>query len=160
MSAAAKIEIRDATLDDAETLAPLLRSIDLKEIVAMSGRSARAVLRSGIKTGEYTKVAFVDDEPVCIFGIVRNGAFSDEGTIWMLGTDAVEKNSIRFLRNCREQVEKMTKGFRRVSNFCHAENKTTLKWLEWLGFAVLDARPAGRHEDMFHLFFMENNNNV
>lgn len=151
-----ELDIRESVLDDAEIFAPILRPIDVIEVASMSGRSPRSVLRSGVRFGEVARSVFIGGEPVCMFGVVRNGAFSDEGTIWMLGTEAIRKNSFKFLRNCADQVKDMVSGFSKVANLCHADNKTTLRWLKWLGFTIEAAKPQGKKGEMFHYFFMEN----
>jgi hypothetical protein len=45
-----------------------------------------------------------------------------------------------------------------VFNYVYAENKKSIKWLEWLGFKVRDAQPIGINGANFHRFEMVNDN--
>jgi hypothetical protein len=151
----AEYEICDATLEDIEYLASNLRDIDKREIAAVSGRSTKAVLMSGATKSEYCKVAIVDGVPMCIYGVSRAGALSGVGYIWLLGTDEIDKHAVKFIRGCAIQISEIVKDFNLVENWCHAENKKTIRWLKWLGFTFEDPKPYGRKKEMFHKFYME-----
>jgi hypothetical protein len=151
--AAVKYEIRDATEADAEYLATRLRAIDVREISAVSGRSPRASLISGVRGSEYCKAGVADGEVVCLYGVRRLSVWEDDCVIWMLGTDDLPKHAVRFIRDCRSEVVSMVQQFKFVENWCHAENKTTIRWLKWLGFKIEEAAPYGRKDELFHHFY-------
>lgn len=69
-----------------------------------------------------------DGTPMAIVGTTK------DHMIWLLGTDAVPRHPIRFLRHSKEVLSHMFSGHRRLWNFVHAENTLHIKWLEWLGF--------------------------
>jgi hypothetical protein len=156
MLVAAKYEIRDATEEDVEFLATRLRKMDLKEIAAGSGRFPRAVLRSGLRTSVFCRVGLADGEPICIYGVRAASALSVEAIVWMLGTDQLHKHAMKFGRECGIQVKEMLKDFKVILNYCHAENKLTIRWLKWLGFTLNKPKPYGRKQELFHLFYLEN----
>jgi hypothetical protein len=153
MLAAVKYEIRDATEEDAVYLSTRLRAIDVREIGAVSGRSPKAALISGVRGSEYCKAGVADGEVVCIYGVRRVSALDDECVIWMLGTDELPKHAVRFIRGCSAEVVSMVQQFKLVENWCHAENKTTIRWLKWLGFKIEEAAPYGRKNEPFHHFY-------
>jgi len=156
MSAAVKYEIRDATEDDVEFLSTRLRAMDLKEISSASGRFPRAALRSGLRTSTICRVGLADGVVICIYGVRPQSSLSCEASVWMLGTDDLQKHAMKFGRECGIQVKEMLKDFKVILNYCHAENKLTIRWLKWLGFKINKPKPYGRKQELFHLFYMEN----
>lgn len=148
-------EIRKVTDADIEYLAENLRDIDRREVAAVTGRSVKAAIISGSRMSDYCRVGCADGVPFCIYGVRRMSATSDSGIIWMLATDDLPKHAIKFGRECGNEVRKMLDGFKLVENWCHADNKITIRWLKWLGFTFKDAAPYGKMGEPFHHFYME-----
>jgi hypothetical protein len=156
VKAAVDYGIRKATIEDVEYLSTRLRAMDLREISSVSERSARSALLSGLRTSDFCRVGTVDGYPVCIYGVRAFSSLSREGMIWMLGTDDLASHFMRFGRECMRQVKEMVKNFDYVENWCHADNKLTIRWLKWLGFGFDYAEPYGRDKELYHRFFIDN----
>lgn len=150
---AKKYEIRDADHGDVAYLSAHIRGIDKREVAAVSGRSVYSAMSSGLKMSEICRVGTVDDVPFCIYGVYRLSMLSSDGSIWMLGTDELSKHWYKFGRESKREVRDMISGFRMVENYCHAENKLTVRWLKWLEFEIEEAKPFGRLQELFHRFY-------
>lgn len=155
MSEAVKYNIRAATEEDAEYLSIRLKPMDLREIDAVSGRSALASLRSGVDGSEDCQVWTVDDVPLCIYGVRKMSHLSDTGIAWLLSTEEIDKHAMKFGRECGKQLKKMMGNLKMIENYCHVENSKTIVWLRWLGFKFDKPAPYGRRQEMFRRFYME-----
>jgi len=146
---------RKATEEDAEYLSTRLKPMDMREIAAVSARPALAVLRSGINGSEDCRVGTIHGVPVIIYGVRKMSHLSDTGIAWLLGTDEVEDNKVKFIRECGKELKKMMGNLRMIENYCHVENRKTIVWLRWLGFKLDKPEPYGRKQEMFRRFYME-----
>lgn len=147
--------IRDASLDDADLIAPILRDVDREEIAASSGYRPLRALRLSIMASSVCRVGLADGVPACIYGVSQATLFSDTGSIWMLGTHILQDHAVRFLRENRGEIEAMRQGLRRLENYCDARNRATLRWLKWLGFTIEAPQPYGVKELPFHYFWKD-----
>lgn len=151
-------EVRDATMDDVRYISDNMRQIDRHEIYAMAGSRPYRAVRAGFMLSKRCRVGVVNGSPVCIYGVVNKSVFTTEGSVWMLGTDELRRHAVRFLRMNKEssEIDLITKGFDYVDNWCHNENKITIKWLQWLGFNVRDkAEPKGFKGEDFRYFWKD-----
>lgn len=89
-------------------------------------------------------------EPVGICGV--NGTM-----IWLLGTEgllATASHRQQFLRGGRLWVDElMAGGHQLLENWALASNRTSLRWLQHLGFTVDTAAPYGPSAQLFCHFW-------
>lgn len=132
--------VRDAIMADAAILAARLRTADVAEIKAMSGKEPLEAITNVIAQGEKVRVACLpDDTPVAIFGIER---MTDKvGAIWMVASQDFQKLHRQFLRECRSGIAEMAADYDLIYNFTDARNKVHHRWIKWAGFTIIK-----RHE--------------
>lgn len=142
-----------ATIDHIAHIAANVRHADRLEFAA-NFRTAAQVMESGLKMSEVAWTGFVDDDPVCMFGVAPvGGVLPDYGRPWMVGTSKLDEHAIIFLRRCRSQVIEMWRRYPVLSNYVAASNTRTIEWLKWLGFTVSDTTiPVGIRGVPFHHF--------
>lgn len=153
-----KYNVRSATMDDVEYLATRLKPMDLIEIDAITGRDPFVVLKSGLEGSENCQVGTADNIPFCIYGVRKLSHLSDNGIVWMLGTEEIDKHAMKFGRECAKELKKMMGNLRMIENYCHSENRKTIVWLKWIGFKFDKPKVYGRRKEMFLRFYMEANN--
>ena len=147
--------IQAATHEDAIEMAPHMRRCDVDEIMASHGVRPLDALEHVVEYSDIARVGRADGEIVCMFGVRAFTMLSDKAAIWMLGTDLMDKHSIRFLRENAAELADISKEFVLIENWCDARNTKTLRWLEWLGFKIEDAEPYGLLNLPFHHFYKE-----
>ena len=147
--------IKDARLEDALAMAHKMRDSDVKEIWASHRVRPLEALAKCIRNSERARTGRIDGEIACIFGISRQNLMGSAGTIWMLGTDLLEKHGIRFLRENKKEIVDISSEFSHIENYCDARNTVTIKWLKWLWFTVEEAQPYGVYNLPFHHFHKE-----
>lgn len=117
-----------------EAVASRLRPEECVEVRAASNDSPLDAVLRGYLNSQFCRVALIGGEPLCIFGMRRENWYWHRG--WLLGTDAVPKHRMTFLRKSRELLPLVLRRYPHVHNWCDASYMKSLKWLEWLGFTV------------------------
>lgn len=129
-----KIELQDATVDDAFIIDPMLRKEDVAEIRASSvGGNTQMTIAESIAMSDWCKLAYVDNELIAVFGMVK---FDHGGNPWMLGTRHLENHPAAVGRVSKVMVERMLKEDKYLFNWVHVKHHKAIKWLRWLGFIV------------------------
>lgn len=131
--------MRPATLEDAVSLAPRLRQADLQELVASAGPCDPVVpLALGVATSVpcYALIAR-DGELSALLGVTPT---VDRmcGAIWLLGTDAIERNARDFLRHTRSVADKLNDLYPVLFNYVDERNTVHRRWIEWAGFTFIN----------------------
>jgi len=80
--------------------------------------------------------ALADGECAALWGVKTHKILSDEGMLWMIGTDLIDKHPITFLRHSRRQVQSLRATFKTIYGCVLTEYSTSRRWLEWLGFEI------------------------
>lgn len=144
------VEISTATREHAAQLAPRLRAADLAEIAAGTGRPPIEVIRTGIADSVRAWAVFIDGSIAAVFGVGRIDR--ETGAPWLLGTEAIDRNPMAFVRVSAHYILTMRAMFPVLRNVVHAENVKAVRWLRRAGFTIHPAVPYG--SGMFHPFEM------
>lgn len=135
-------------------IAERMREADRQECWAWALMTPMEALTQGYEESDLCFTGLYDQEPVCMFGVCRDRqVIGNGGTIWLLGTPALETYQVSFLRYCQRYMPVLCEGLDRVGNYVDARNKKSIRWLKWLGFEVdPDPVPAGLFRLPFHKF--------
>lgn len=141
------IRVRPSILDDAKSLAPRLRTADLREIEACLGKHPLIVLEQGIEISDpcYTIVG-EESAPLAIFGVVPDTANPGVGRVWMLASTELLRHRFWFLRNSRKWVELLQQQYKVLWNFIDARNEVHIEWLRWCNFNFINRVEEHGHE--------------
>lgn len=125
--------------EDIEPIASNMREADVKEVLAATGDSPFTALFNGLMRSDpcYTLID-AKGNPGAMLGIVPE---TDRyGLIWLLGTDAIAKNTYPFLKYSRPFLERLWEesGKELLYNYTHVDNTLHHRWLKWLGFTFLN----------------------
>jgi hypothetical protein len=132
-----------------------MRREDAAEIMASHGSTPSESLTRGYESSDYITVAYMGDEPLCVFGLVRRDLISGRGTPWMLASESVMKYKRQLLIRAPDVVKEMLVLCPILSNHVHKDNKMSVRWLAWMGFTIDEPEPIGVNGEMFHLFHKE-----
>lgn len=144
--------VREATIDDVHYIGPRLRAADRQECLAF-GILPMFGLAYSYGNSERCFTVEVDGEPVAIFGVGPDHAdVPPNGCVWMLGTDRLSSIRYPFLRRCRKWVDELHKDYRVIGNWADTRNLLHVRWLQWLGFKIINTAPIGKQGEMFHHF--------
>jgi hypothetical protein len=126
-------------------IAEHLRESDRRELAEGSYSSPRDALFTGLSLSDCCFTA-IDDagNPGLVFGVTCIDEAGDAllfNIVWMLGTDAIERQKIKFLRYTRKWTDFLCRVYGRMGNYVASWNTDSIRWLMWCGFRV--AAPAG-----------------
>ncbi len=150
------IEIRPATVADAELLALCLHPDDYAEVLAL-GQDPRAALIQSVEmsaSGE-AWAGLADGELVCLFGVVPLSLVGVTAVPWLLGSPLVQMHGRTFLRLNKQFIERWRRDYPVLRNVVHARHRRAVRWLQWLGFTLGEPVSMEPHGAPFHPFVME-----
>jgi len=147
-----------ATADEIPHLAAHIRKADRQEVWLSHKQAPLEALEFSLKNSERAWTAFVDEAPLMMWGVSRVGSLlSMKGVPWMLAADGFNDKKVQreFLKQSRFAVDLLQRGFRRLENCVHADNKLSVRWLKWCGFTVNETEPVKVDGADFYLFWRE-----
>jgi len=146
----------DSLKEHIEPIALNMRLDDVKEIWASGKRTPQTSLKMSMSFGK-SKTIMLDGNPVGMYGVCPVSFLSFKGSPWLLGTDILRLHSREFLKGCKAIFPDLIKEYKYLENYVDCRNKTSIRWLKWLGFAIMEPEPYGPFKLPFHRFYMENN---
>jgi len=123
----------------AGALVRLMAERDIGAFVALGVEDPVATIDAGVRASTYAWCALEGDDPLCIGGVVPDGALlGDVGRPWMVSQPALARHPKRLLRESRGQLAVIRRQYPVLTNFVSCDYPKSLRWLAWLGFAVGD----------------------
>ena len=149
------IEVVKADMSHVDYMARNMNNEDRMEVYASYMVKPETALRVSIGNSTKAWTVLLDGKPEFAFGVSWFKRMSGVGAPWMLGTGEVKKIYVPFLRQGRDYVDMMIDEYDSLENYVSTWNKTSIKWLKFLGFDILDSEPYGPFGYKFHKFTME-----
>ncbi|MDC1295541.1 hypothetical protein N8077_04330 [Myxococcota bacterium] len=129
------ITVTTASPEDARSLAPRLRDIDLQELAASSGSSPLDILLHGAEFSTLGMSVRVDGQVEAMFGVVPYPEDENAGIVWLLASDEFfAVGPVRLLRQSRIWLERMHRHFPILFNLTLTSNEAAINYLAYLGF--------------------------
>ena len=142
------ISVRKSTVEDAKYIAMNLRKADIKELDALGIKNKYKELKTAATDYSECYTGWLYETPFAMFGVAP--IEQRIGSIWLLGTDAIgDKIPISFLKYSKRLLPVLMEPYDLVCNMVHIENKVHIKWIEWLGFALIREVNYGPNNDKF-----------
>lgn len=136
---------RPSVASDIFAVAPLLRTEDLQEIAAGSGKDPEEVLKAGFR-GEVCNTIDSEIGPLGMYGCTG-------GRIWMLATTGLPLAARSFLRQSRKVISDLHLRYPILYNVVDERNKVHIKWIRWCGFSFINRLPSHGIEQRPYLEF-------
>ena len=147
--------IAPADTSHIQPIAANMRAADRREVWASHRHTPFDALHYSLKHSERAWTAFIDEEPVLMWGVGRQGCIlNDTGSPWLLGADGLKPGEKEFIRQSRRWVKLMQEGYERLENYVHAENRLSIRWLTWCGFEM-SKEPTQFHGEDFYFFWRD-----
>ena len=93
----------------------------------------RTRLSRALRRTDMLMAGYVDDELICIFGVIPPTLLSDEAYLWSYTFPSVKKFSFMFIRHSQLVIEELSKHYPIIKGETDRYNKNSIRWLKWLG---------------------------
>lgn len=141
------IKVREATFNDFALFE--LHPKNLQEIDVMSGLDYTFVLAALWELSTDKKIAFHDNIPVCITGIV------DGYKIWLYFSKEVNELPLSFFKESKRFISDLLTKYDKIEGFIYYQNTFALEWAKLMKFTINDPVIMGVKQEMFYPFHME-----
>lgn len=78
-------------------------------------------------------IGFVDERPICIYGLTPPTLCSDSGYLWLHTTKDFENHVFIFVRHSQLVVQKMLEIYPKIIGHAEVDGDKSIRWLKWLG---------------------------
>ena len=150
-------QIRPARPEDADFLAPRLREIDQREAWALARLEPGEALSLSLLRSTRAWTATAGGRAGLMWGVgPLGGLLGFVGSPWLMASDILEQPEAarEFIRQSRPGARELERGFRRLENRVHAENRPAMRWLKWLGFSFAP-EPENLNGEFFYAFWKD-----
>lgn len=132
-----RLIVRESRLADAPLLAERLRSADKDEIYAARGIGPNEALEICVVDSTKCFTVLDGDTPIAMFGYLH--VDDDTAQVWMLGSDELTQNKKWFVRESKRWLCEFEKQYRVLFNFIDARNELHIKWIDRMGFDIVES---------------------
>jgi len=146
-------EVVQAKPEHAKFIAENMKQADVDEVWASAKHTPKEAIVSSISLSQEAWAGLGDGEPIIIMGVVKQDMLN-RAVPWMLGTDALPLFTRPFLRDAKAMNNRWLKECGFLFNYVDARHTVSIRWLEWMGFEVMEAEPFGPYNMPFHNFYM------
>lgn len=136
MLARKPIEFTPATRPDADELAAELREADALEMRLHCGFGPADGVALSCFTADAVFAGRCGGRLFALFGGCRDSVLADTGTIWALGTRAIDASPRDFMRGSKPGLRLVMDelaGIDSFENWVLDSNAASVRWLDWLG---------------------------
>lgn len=153
----AKLTFHRATGADIGFIADNIWHEDETEVLAAGNRSVMDAIQQAAQHSKACVVAKIGDMPLVIYGLHKRSVLSTTGVPWMLTTKQSKQYRREFMVYTRQVIDEMLTECELLVNYVHSENKTSIKWLQALGFTIDEPMPNNKTGELFHRFHKTRN---
>lgn len=134
------ITMLPATEDDARELAPLLRTEDRAEVLALGLEPVDGLLQS-LAAAREAWTWRDDGRIICMAGVAPLSLIGSTGVPWLLGSPLVVAHRRAFMVETRRMVAHWLRMFGVLRNVVDDRYAAAHRWLRWLGFEIGEPFP-------------------
>lgn len=134
-----------------------MRDLDAEGIEMATGLDPETILRISIKSSDFCRWAFHEEEkiPLCVFGVSGMSGTPGVGVPWMMGSDYLFKYPLQILKLSTAYLAVMQSRYEKLENYVYAKDEKSVKFLEHIGFTVEVPYPWGIEGKLYQYFYWD-----
>lgn len=148
------LEFRYPTEQDILWITEHLTEADRVELFAGGHKSVEKVIRDAVRKSKACIVAVYEDKPLTIYGLYKSSVLGNGGIPWMLTTHQSKQYRREYMVYTRLVIDEMLEECDVLSNYVHAKNRISIKWLKALGFTIDEPEENPITKELFHRFHL------
>lgn len=90
-------------------------------------------LKAYIRVSQKVYAGIVDDDIVCVWGVIRQSLLSDRGYMWLMVTERADEHKFLIVRHSQRIIEELKKDYSILCGECLLDNHKAQKWMKLLG---------------------------
>lgn len=98
----------------------------------LSGRQLEMVEWCQAMSGEVW-TGRVDDDLICVWGLIPPTLISRQAYLWMHTTSAVADHKFLLVRHSQRVIERMLTRYDTIVGHCRIGSRDSIRWMRWLG---------------------------
>lgn len=146
-------KFRKPTKEDARYIAEHIKKDNLMEMQALIGGHVLDELLASIDGSDYSGCCCVDGRPIALYGLTRQRIFDASRVVWLLMTAEAEQYKVFVARQTLKGLRAIVRDFGTCCNVCNVENKSIMRWVEWMGGKKYGPIPYGIYK-LPHYYFV------
>lgn len=76
---------------------------------------------------------FVDDKPICIYGVIPPTLMSRQAYLWLYTTDYLKEHQFVLVRHSQMVIQEILKEYPSICGHAIMGADKSIRWLKWLG---------------------------
>lgn len=88
---------------------------------------------SCVSMASHLWIGYINDRPVCAWGLVPPTLLADSAYLWLYSTAEVEAHKFLFVRKSQVVIGEMLKIYPVIWGITRVEAERSIRWLRWLG---------------------------
>ncbi len=95
---------------------------------------ANSTTAASLEESRFSWVGMIDEEIICLWGLIPHSLLSDDAVLWLHVTDKFEGNEFIFVRHSQEVIKNLLlMEYPVIRGHVLAANGKAIRWLRWLG---------------------------
>lgn len=123
-----------------------LRDEDRAELTSMGNRPFKSIWRSW-RNSKIARSVFIEDKIGAMWGV--GGNILGIGNVWLLTTKQMERGPAAFLREVKNEVEKMLEYYPVLCANIHNDYSRAWRFFKLAGFDIGEPSPAGPNGELW-----------
>ena len=127
------VDFRPPKPRDVRHIAANMAPMDALEC-SIFGRTPAEGLERSVNVSDMAVTCVIDGRPQAMLGVAALSLIDDTGSPWLLGTTELRRHARLFVTAAPPLIAAMQERYSRLTNYVHADNRVSIRWLGKLGF--------------------------
>ena len=128
------ISLAKAKIADVMPVSQNMRLPDIRECAIFGTQPFDCLMDAVINHPDETYTILINKQPVAMCGTSQYPDSKDNASVWMLGTNDIDKHYFVFLRGAKECINILQAEYKNIDNIVPVDHTKTIQWLKWCGF--------------------------
>jgi RimJ/RimL family protein N-acetyltransferase len=127
------VDFRPPRPRDVRHIAARMAPMDALEC-EIFGRTPAEGLERSLGVSDMAVTCVIDGRTQAMLGVAGLSLIDDMGSPWLLGTSELRRHARLFATAAPALIKAMHERYSRLTNYVHADNLVSIRWLSRLGF--------------------------
>ena len=128
------ISLAKAKVADVMPVSQNMRLPDIRECAIFGTQPFDCLMDAVINFPDETYTILMNERPVAMCGTSEYPNSKGNASVWMLGTNDIDKHYFVFLRGAKDCINILQADYKNIDNIVPVDHIKTIQWLKWCGF--------------------------